>query len=579
MNTKKVSGTFSGNGLIAVAPKRFLAPFLCAVLLVLITAGAAVLRLTSLDNRPMHCDEANQAVRFGQLLELGQYDYDPKEHHGPSLYFLTLPIAWAASADELTGVTEVQLRLLPAIFGLALVGMVWLLRAELGYAAVLCAAVLTAVSPAMVFYSRYYIQEMLLVCFTFGAVVALRRFTRHLTPKVSEEPRRTGRAWIWRAFWLVLLGLSVGMMHASKETCVIALFAMVPAAVIAIGDLRRAGWKQLLLSGLLVSITAASVSAVLFSSFLKDTPEVVESYTAYAHYADRASGEGTSGPHDKPWDYYFRILFWWQKGSGPVWSEAAIAALALVGLVGGMWGKGLKPAHLPMVRFLGIYTALITVIYSAIPYKTPWCALGLLHGMILLGGVGMAVLVRAAPGYVLKGAVIALLIAASGHLAWQAYRASFVDYEDVNNPYVYAHTTRDVPLLARRIKEIAALHADGQAMHIQVICSDGDPWPLPWYLRGFSRVGFFDHVPRGPAAPLIITQPKMEDVVLAYAYTNHVPGQPIIRQALLKEGDADWQLRPHVPLLVIVRLDLWEAYWDAQAQIGKAATGGRAKGP
>jgi len=48
-------------------------PFAAAVLAV--TAGAAVLRLVDLGNRPMHWDEANQALKFGRLLERGEYEY------------------------------------------------------------------------------------------------------------------------------------------------------------------------------------------------------------------------------------------------------------------------------------------------------------------------------------------------------------------------------------------------------------------------------------------------------------------------------------------------------------------------
>ena len=147
-----------------------------AAWMILILAGASVLRLVQLDNRPMHCDEAVHAIKFGQLLEQGTYVYDPDEYHGPSLNFLTWPIARLASASKLTEVTEVQLRLVPALFGILLVGLTWLVRRQLGMAAACFAALLSAISPAMVFYSRYYIQEMLLVCASFGAMVALWRF-------------------------------------------------------------------------------------------------------------------------------------------------------------------------------------------------------------------------------------------------------------------------------------------------------------------------------------------------------------------------------------------------------------------
>ncbi len=589
MNATKVPGTSSGSGPDATAPSRFLAPSLCAAVVIAILAPAAALRLTSLGNRPMHCDEAVHADKFRLLLEHGDYAYNPYEFHGPSLNFLTLPIARLAGAKKLAEVTETHLRLVPALFGIALVAMVWLLRAELGSTAVLCAAVLTAASPAMVFFSRYYIQEMLLVGFSFAAMVALWRFGQgaadcavadgHPEPAPSAVPgaRPRLRPWLRQGMWLILLGLSIGMMHATKETCVIPLAAMMVATVLTITGLRRMGAKRLARAGLVVLLTAAGVSAVLFSGLFSHGQGVIDSVMAYRYYFERAAGEGTEGPHAYPWYHYFRILFCWRQSGGPIWSEAPIAVLAVVGLVAGLWGKGLKPREVPLVRFLGVYTVLITVVYSAVSYKTPWCALGMLHGMILLAGVGMVVLIRAAPGRALKAAVIALLVAATAGLAWEAHRASFVMYEDPGNPYVYAHTTGDVPLLAERIRQIAEVQGDGLAMHIQVICPHDDHWPLPWYLRDFSRVDWFPGIPRGPAAPLIITQPSMKDPVLSYAYENHIPGHPIIRQSLRKEDGGDWQLRPNVPLLVIVRRDLLEAYDDAQ--IGNDATEGRAGEP
>ena len=572
-----------------------LTPFFVVGIL-LIAAG---LRLTSLDNRPMHCDEAVHAIKFGRLLESDDYVYNPHEYHGPSLNFLTLPIARLASARKLTEITETHLRLLPAVFGIVLVGLVWAVRDELGRPAALCAAGLTAVSPAMVFYSRYYIQEMLLVCFTFGAMVALWRWRR--AEKVSGTFYRDGpsdaaqKRFLTPFLWLVLLGLCVGMMHASKETCVIAIAAMAagmlgpaiaqranalsfsgracpPLRSQGVASFPRNGGQarplndsrkrsRLLLRGLLVVLPAAGVSALLFSSLLDNPHGVVDSYTTYFHYLGRASGEGTAGRHFYPPDYYFRVLFWWHRPGGPLWTEASIAVLSLVGLVPAVLGKGLGRVNPAMVRFLAVYTLLMTLVYSALPYKTPWCALGFFHAMILLAGVGAAVLVRAAPGYAPKALVVALLVAATGHLAWQAHRASFVAYDDPTNPYVYAHTTRDVPVLARRVEQIAAFHPDGRSMHVQVICPDDDFWPLPWYLRMFSRVGWFSRVPKGPPAPLIITQPKLEPSLSEYLYEKQPPGQRYLYVPIPPDQeDRPWQLRPHVPLRPYVRLDLWEAY-------------------
>lgn len=525
-----------------------------ALALLLVIAGAAVLRLADLDDRPMHCDEAVHAIKFGQLLERGEYVYDPREYHGPSLNYLTLPIARTASVDKLTDVTETHLRLLPAVFGIIIVALVWLLRNELGYAATVCAAAFAAVSPAMVFYSRYYIQEMLLVCFAFGAVVALCRFSAEA--KKAEEKgaglfSRGGRTVVRPVLWLMLLGACAGMMHASKETCVIALFAISVAAALTIGELRRLGVTRLLISGLVVGVTAGIVSALFFSSFLSNPRGVIDSFTTYLYYLGRASGEGSAGQHTQSSGYYFRILFG---------SEAPIAVFAAVGLLTALVGRGLRPQHVPLVRFLAIFTLLMAGVYAALPYKTPWCVLGMLHGMILLAGIGGAACVRGLPNDALKATTIIVLLLALGSLCWQAHQGSFVAFEDPNNPYVYAHSTSDVRLVAERVREIAAVHQDGNDMHIQVICPDHDHWPLPWCLRDFRRVGWFSQVPRGPAAPLIISQPEMEKAVLGYVYVAQPPGQRHLMQMIQKEGDVDWQLRPNVPLRIYVRYDLWQVY-------------------
>jgi predicted membrane-bound mannosyltransferase len=84
-------------------------------------ALALTFRLANPGARPMHHDEANQAVRFGTLLETGEYHYDPVDHHGPTLYYLTLPVAWARGQHTLADLDERTLRLVPALFGVGLI--------------------------------------------------------------------------------------------------------------------------------------------------------------------------------------------------------------------------------------------------------------------------------------------------------------------------------------------------------------------------------------------------------------------------------------------------------------------------
>ena len=61
------------------------------------------------------------------------------------------------------------------MFGAATILLLPLLSAGIGRTAVAASAWLMALSPAMVFYSRMYIQESLFACFTLAFVIAVGR--------------------------------------------------------------------------------------------------------------------------------------------------------------------------------------------------------------------------------------------------------------------------------------------------------------------------------------------------------------------------------------------------------------------
>jgi predicted membrane-bound mannosyltransferase len=101
-------------------------------------------------------------------------------------------------------------------------------------------------------------------------------------------------------------------------------------------------------------------------------------------------------------------------------------------------------ANPTFARFLAFYTVILTAIYSLISYKTPWCALNFLLGMILLAGIGATALIRLCRKTLSKAFIVALLVAGTSHLAWEAWRASQTYASDRNNPYVYAQTLPDL---------------------------------------------------------------------------------------------------------------------------------------
>ena len=506
-----------------------------AVLLGLLTAAglALALRCPFLDQRPMHNDEAVNGIKFGELWTHGGYKYDPNEHHGPSLFYATLAVARLTSTPDFGHLSEVKLRLITVAFGLGLILLLPLVADGLGRNATVWAAVFTAISPAMVFYSQYYIHEMLLVFFTFLALAAGWRYWRS---------RNIG--------WALLAGVGLGLMHATKETFLITLAA---AALALAGNHFWNRWVDAasppirpprLNPGHVAAAFALwlIVALVLFSSFFTNASGPLDSVRTYLPWLHRAKG---ASPHIHPWTFYLHRLFFFHVANGPVWSEALILGLATVGAATGFVRKGLVDANASFVRFLALYTFALAAAYSLIAYKTPWCLLGFWHAMILLAGVGAVALLRSVKRRLPRAALGVLIFVGSGHLAWQAWQVSGRYASDPRNPYVYAQTSPEILELVRQVEALAAVSPQGDQMLIKVIAPEGDYWPLPWYLRRFNHVGWWDKTPADPYAPVMIVASKLE----ANLDENKTH---IMRH--------EFALRPQVLTELYFDLDLWKAY-------------------
>ena len=95
-------------------------------------AVAALLRVPALELRPMHHDEANQAVRCAELLRSYQYTYDPADHHGPTLYYFSVPSMRLMAGTDFSATTEGTFRIVPVFFGLLLIVLMVYTAVRLG---------------------------------------------------------------------------------------------------------------------------------------------------------------------------------------------------------------------------------------------------------------------------------------------------------------------------------------------------------------------------------------------------------------------------------------------------------------
>ncbi len=503
---------------------------------ILAVAGGSFFRVWRLNDRPMHTDEAVHAEKFSALLEKGCYVYDPEEYHGPTLNYFTLVSAFLRGEKSYAEINETTLRLVPAVFGIGLILTPLFFLNGLSRRAVVLSIVLIAFSPAFVYYSRYYIQEMLLVFYTASFLGGVWKYVQ--TQKIR---------------WLVLTGISAGLMHASKETFVFSLCAAFLALFFSL--LGRKPRKRLRFSHFCAAVSAMLLTSALFySSFGTNLQGIQDSISTYGIWFKRAAGESV---HIHPWYYYLDLLTWLEFTEPITWNEDGIVALGAAGLFFTFFHLKTKSEEAFLLRFIGGYSLILTIIYALIPYKTPWCMLSFLYGMVLLAGIGTDWLLRVSKKLwekICVGLLIVIFVIV-GPMG-QSWMLNFRYASDPVNPYAYAHTSTDIFPMVEAIKNAVAASEAGKQVSIYVIAAGDDYWPLPWYLRTCTQVGYWSNVDSSAyTASVILANAQHEQEILKVLYSEPQPGQRNLYMPLYKEY---LELRPDVEWRAYIRKDLWD---------------------
>jgi predicted membrane-bound mannosyltransferase len=455
----------------------------------------------------MHADEAILADKLGTMLASGVYHYDPSEYHGPVLSYLAWIPARMTGRTSYEALSETLLRIAPAVTGIFLALAPLLLAAVIGARAAMWAAALIAVSPIMVYYSRYFIPEMPLALWT--AVLLALLLRRSVTSSA-------------------LAGAAAALMIATKETAILALTSAGLAYAVALRP-RRPDYR----AAVLFLATLAVGTSILLAPPWKWGMFV----QAAAAYVERGA---TGGLHSHPWYAYLQWLLGWHYS----FTEAPILLLGGSGLF--VAGRIQQPA----TRFLALYTILLLAIYSAIPYKTPWCAVSLLYPLALLAGMTIGALhSRWRSATPILGVIVLV------YLYVQAWRASVTYASDPRNPWVYAHTGQGVFTIRDRIEEFARAAADPQDVAVDVY-SRANLWPLPWYLRAMPNVRWWRQVViPGSAAPIVLVSPEMEPELIRKLYEGPPPGERELYMNLFRNSV---ELRPQVEVRGYVAKSLWD---------------------
>jgi len=201
----------------------------------------------------------------------------------------------------------------------------------------------------------------------------------------------------------------------------------------------------------------------------------------------------------------------------------------------------LKPRK-SLALFCALWSFGLIAAYSLIPYKTPWLVLNFVIPLALISGHAIQEIYEMDQRQLRLAAVI--LVVALGIATYQSINLNFIKYDNDNEKYVYvyAHTTRPLLDLVDQVEDIAKENQGGQT---GITIVSPDYWPLPWYFRNFSRVGYYGRM-AASSEPIIIANENQKTEV------EENFGE-LYRQVPSNAEGGAFELRPGVKLLLYVR--------------------------
>lgn len=559
-----------------------------------VTAIAVFWRFWQLDLKPLHHDEGVNGNFLITLFRDGVYRYDPNNYHGPDLYYIALAFTKAF------GLNTISIRASVAIFGVLTVILAFFLKDYIGKVGSLAAALFIALSPGMVYISRYFIHELLFVFFSFGIVIGFLYFIEKRKAGVAAIASMTllllvcflptalnlataiGKenatlVWIirlslfavesflvflimrmllaWnegRPIYLLLASASAVLLFATKETAFITIGTMFIACACV--------WLWRKIYGAIVGavkeneMEPVKLTWATFRAQLGDSSDVflicVTCVFVFAYVGVLFFSSFFTYP-EGVWKAFEAYAVWTKTGTKDHtqngmrayydWLKRIESPILILSVLGSLIAL-LKARH-RFALFTAFWAFGLFAAYTIIPYKTPWLALSFILPMCIIAGYGINEIVasRDVPVKIFGGILMAVAVAILGY---QTYDLNFQRYDDDSMPYVYAHTRRGFLDLMKKIDYYAEKSGKGKEAVIEVISPEY--WSMPWYTRDYTRVGYHARFVDVTASEMIVaSEAQKSELNTRYgAHYKYIGTYP---------------LRPGVELYLLVRKDLADA--------------------
>lgn len=443
-----------------------------------------IIRFWNLDLKLFHHDEAIHSWFSFNLLTKGEWVYDPS-YHGPFLYYVT------AGMFALFGASDLVARLLPALFGTLLLPLVYCIY-RLGYltkAQTLLVALFLAISPDIVYFSRFLRHDIFMLFFTLLLLVAILYYLERGQTR-----------------YIIIAAIATAGALSCKEEMPVILLIFVAFFGYALWKKRITlplQWKYDLLIGILLT-TALLVT--VYSAFGMHPETLVGQnfqvnstgwYQAVDHWVAMHEKQRLGGP------FYFYIplyllyevpifllaiaatIQFLVKGINPTpavrriknWIatrrfELPVGDLATTSL------SQIRTSRVPaekselFFQFCIFWMILTMAFYAYVGEKVPWL---LIHQLLPMCFVAT---------YKLNWQKVAFALIGCIFLALMTWHVAFIP-ADINEPIIQVQNSEDM-------REVMSLMDASD----KVVIASKDYWPLPWYYRGdrWNKIVFYGQI-------------------------------------------------------------------------------------
>ncbi|WP_319580029.1 flippase activity-associated protein Agl23 [uncultured Methanospirillum sp.] len=440
-----------------------LSPFRIFILIFLL---GLMVRIILPEVKLLHHDEAIHAWFTYDLITKGTYLYDPM-YHGPLLYYLT------GAAFLLFKDSDMIVRFLPGLFGAAIIPLFWILYRE-GWVKcnhALVGALFFAISPCMVYFSRFLRHDIFQLFFTVALLVFLLMY--------FDKGR-------WQDAAGAAVCAACGLSLKEDMPFTLLIFGSFFLFMILNGRIALPlTWRRDLGAGLLIMV---AIGATCYTTFFTHPEMFIQApFKAIEHWMGiHGQCRLCGGPY-----WYLLILGLY---------EVPIALLAGVAV----WQYGIREKGFAEVRigiasylkqliggggffkpYVGIgdrsrfffllalyWTVLSMIFYGYVGEKVPWLIIHQLFPMILLAAYDVQSRVK----FIAVGIACVFLCVMMVHVCYTP--------ADINEPMVQVQNSEDM-------REVMKLIDNSNS----VVVATESYWPLPWYYRGdkWDKISFYGH--------------------------------------------------------------------------------------